>query len=121
MDATLQEIRTPLVVLQFYHLGDSYPLSEYSAADNVWMAWQFDRPDRAAGLVQAFRRANSTSVSARYKLRGLDPDSRYIVSDLDADQPRQVTGRELIEDGLSIAISEKPGAALMTYRKASVR
>lgn len=103
------------------YFGDFYPLSEYSAADSVWMAWQFDRPDRAAGLIQAFRRRNCPSVSARYKLLGLDPDARYVVSDLDADQPHQMTGRELMEDGLSIAIREKPGAALMTYRKASAK
>jgi alpha-galactosidase len=104
-----------------YYFGDFYPLSEYSTADNVWMAWQFDRPDRAAGLIQAFRRPNCRSVSARYKVLGLDPDARYVVSDLDADQPHLMTGRELMEAGLSIAVREKPGAALLTYRKASAK
>jgi alpha-galactosidase len=98
--------------------GDFYPLLEYSTADDVWMAWQFDRPDLSAGLIQAFRRSNCPYVSARCKLCALEPDARYIVSDLDADGPREMTGRELMEKGLSITIPEKSGAALISYKKA---
>jgi len=142
-----EEIRTPLVVLQFYqgdwdvrnkefpfdhakkfldqwrsvvhyYFGDFYPLGEYSTGDGVWMAWQFDRPDLAAGLIQAFRRPNCAQASTRVKLRSLEPDARYLVSDLDADRPRQMSGRELTANGLVIVIPDKPGAALITYRKA---
>jgi alpha-galactosidase len=101
-----------------YYFGDFYPLSEYSTANNIWMAWQFDRPDRAGGLVQAFRRPNCPYVAAQYKLRGLEPDARYIVSDLDAAAPKEISGRELMEQGLLITIPEKPAAALVTYRRA---
>ena len=81
------------------------------------MAWQFDRPDRAAGLIQAFRRPDCPNVSAQYKLRSLDPDARYTIADLDTDQHTQMTGRELMEHGLLITIPEAPGAALITYRQ----
>jgi hypothetical protein len=57
-------------------------------------------------------------VSARYRLRALEPVARYIVSDLDTKQTAQMTGRELMEDGLLIAIQEVPGAALVTYKRA---
>jgi alpha-galactosidase len=39
-----------------YYLGDFYPLSSYSLENDVWMVWQFDRPDLGEGVVQAFRR-----------------------------------------------------------------
>ena len=99
------------------YFGDFYPLSDYSTADNVWAAWQFDRPDLSAGLVQAFRRPNCPYVSAQYKLRGLEADARYVVNDLDNDRPQEMTGRELMDKGLLIAIPEKPGAVLITYQK----
>jgi hypothetical protein len=81
------------------------------------MAWQFDRPDLAAGLIQAFRRPDSPYVSAQYKLRALEPEARYLVSDWDTDPPRPMTGRELMEQGLLITLPQQPGAALITYEK----
>jgi alpha-galactosidase len=100
-----------------YYWGDFWPLSEYSTANTVWMAWQFDRPDLAAGLIQAFRRPDSPYVSAQYKLRALEPEARYLVSDWDTDPPRPMTGRELMEQGLLITLPQQPGAALITYEK----
>ena len=99
------------------YFGDFYPLSDHSTADNVWMAWQFDRPDRAGGLIQAFRRPNCPYVSAQYRLRGLDADVRYVVTDIDTAASQEMTGRELMENGLLIAIAQRPGAALWTYQK----
>jgi alpha-galactosidase len=110
------------------YFGDFYPLGEYSTSSGVWMAWQFDRPRPslaggragapAGGLIQAFRRPDCPYVSAQYKLRSLEPAARYIVSDLDTGQERQMTGRDLMEDGLLITIPERPGAALLTYKRA---
>jgi alpha-galactosidase len=101
------------------YFGDFYPLSEHSTADNVWAAWQFDRPDLSAGVVQAFRRAQCPYVTARYKLRSLEAGAFYEVTDLDTNRPQVMSGRELLEDGLLIAIAEAPGAALVSYRKAT--
>jgi alpha-galactosidase len=100
------------------YFGDFYPLWEYSTADNIWAAWQFDRPDRDAGLIQAFRRPNCPYISARYRLRGLKADARYVITDLDSSQQRTMTGRELMESGLPITIQQQPGAALITYKRA---
>jgi alpha-galactosidase len=51
--------------------GDFYPLTSYSTANNVWMAFQFDCPEQGVGVVQAFRRAESPCEAIRVKLRGL--------------------------------------------------
>jgi alpha-galactosidase len=98
-------------------LGDYYPLTSYSLAPDVWMAWQFDRPEVGQGLVQVFRRVDSIYEAARLRLRGLDAAATYTVTDLDRDTSTTLTGRELLDEGLPVEMRERPGAALITYRK----
>ncbi len=100
-----------------YYAGDFHPLGDYSAADGVWLAWQFDRPDLGRGVVQAFRRAASPCLTAEYRLRGLEPDAAYVLTDADSGQTWQATGRELGESGLRLTIAARPGAALIEYRR----
>ncbi len=99
-------------------LGDYYPLTDYSVARDSWIAWQFDRPDLGAGMVQAFRREESPYEVLRVKLRGLDPKARYVVTDLDRRQPVEMTGRQLAEAGLAVAVEQQPGSAVIAYRRA---
>ena len=101
-----------------YYCGDYYPLMPYSLENTVWIAWQFDRPDLGEGVVQAFRRAESFYESARLKLRGLDPDGRYALTQFDVQGSSEMTGRELMETGLAISIKDQPGAAIITYKRA---
>jgi len=103
--------------IQSCYLGDYYPLSPYSQALDIWMAWQFHRPDRSEGLVQAFRRDRSFYESARLKLRGLEASARYRVVNLDAPAATEMSGAELMEKGLPISIAQQPGAAIVTYQK----
>jgi alpha-galactosidase len=99
------------------YYGDYYPLTSYTTANDVWLAWQFDRSDTGEGMVQAFRRPQSPFESARLKLRGLDPEARYMVRDLDQPQGTATTGRELTESGLLVSIKQRPGAVVITYRR----
>jgi len=48
----------------------------------VWLAWQFDVPEKGEGMVQAFRREQSPYKSVRFPLRGLEADAQYQVSDV---------------------------------------
>ena len=97
--------------------GDYYPLTPYSLEDDTWMAWQFDRPDLSRGAVQAFRRAGSVYEAARFRLRGLQPEAQYTVRDVDAPEPTEVNGRELMEKGLYVAITDRPSAVILTYER----
>jgi alpha-galactosidase len=99
------------------YYGDYYPLTSYSTANDAWMAWQFDRPESGEGMVQAFRRPNSSIESERFKLRGLDPAARYVVTNLDVSGQTEVTGRELMENGLLISLKAQPDAALIAYQR----
>ncbi|MDP4292547.1 MAG: alpha-galactosidase, partial [Bacteroidota bacterium] len=42
------------VSIRDYYLGDDYPLTPYSQAQDVWMAWQLNCPENGEGMVQAF-------------------------------------------------------------------
>ena len=99
------------------YLGDFYPLTSYSTGKDTWMAWQFNCPEKGNGVVQAFRRDKCIFETGRLKLFGLDANSRYEVVDLDRGKRQQFDGRTLMEKGLSVTISDQPGAAVITYRK----
>jgi alpha-galactosidase len=97
--------------------GDFWPLTPYSLANNVWLAWQFDRPEVGEGVVQVFRRAENARESARFTLRGLEPNAVYVLTNLDVAGTTVKTGRELMNGGLFVVLKDKPGAAIITYKK----
>lgn len=99
--------------------GDYYPLTPYSPDSDVWMAWQFDRPEADQGMVQAFRRENCIFEAARFKLKGLDPDAVYEVKDLDSGTVIRTKGSELLDKGLRIELTQSPDSAIITYKKVS--
>jgi alpha-galactosidase len=101
-----------------YYFGDYYPLTAYSLDQTVWMAWQFDAPEKGAGVIQAFRRGESVYEVARFRLRGLEPGSRYVLTDVDSGLAQTLSGRELQDKGLAVTITEQPGSAVITYVKA---
>ena len=97
------------------YCGDYYPLTPYSRAKDVWIAWQFDRPEAGAGMVQAFRRADCPDAAIRLKLRGLKPDARYELKRLDDSSTTVLTGDQLMTEGLSVSSPQSPSAAIFTY------
>jgi alpha-galactosidase len=115
--ATLRRLCQQWRDLGPYYFGDYYPLTPYSLDPAHWMAWQFDRPDLGEGMMQVFRRADSVYEAARFPLRGLEPDARYTVADLDAPAATEMTGRELWEKGLLVRIADRPGAVVIRYQK----
>ncbi len=99
------------------YLGDFYPLTLYNLGQDAWMAWQFDRPETGAGMIQAFRREKCIFESGRLKLFGLDPEANYELIDLDRNESQHATGRELMERGLLVTIPSQPGAVLLHYQR----
>ena len=100
------------------YAGDYYPLTPYSLENTAWIAWQFDRPEVGEGMVQVFRRAASIYRAVDMVLRGLDRDARYRITDLDApDKPREMTGADLLGNGLPVEIATRPGSVTYTYKR----
>ncbi|HUW33185.1 MAG TPA: alpha-galactosidase [Planctomycetota bacterium] len=97
--------------------GDYYPLSEWNNREDGRLAWQFDRPEQGDGIVQAFRRPDYAEASQTLRLRGLDPAATYEVTNLDEDGSTKASGKDLMERGLTVEIRDKPGAAVIVYRR----
>jgi alpha-galactosidase len=97
------------------YYGDFYPLTTWSRDNTAWMAWQFDRPEQDAGLVQVFRRESSPYETARFKLRGLKPDTTYRLQAHYGGTVTRMRGGELMTNGLAVAIAEQPGVEILTY------
>jgi alpha-galactosidase len=100
-----------------YYYGDYYPLTAYNTGNDTWVAWQFDRPEHGDGMVQVFRRPDSSFEVARFRLHGLDPSSQYKVANLDVPGTKRMTGQELMEQGLGVEIKDQPGSAVFTYER----
>ena len=97
--------------------GDYYPLTPYSLKPDQWIAWQFNRPEQGDGVVQAFRRGQCEPAAQTYRLRGLDPAATYEVTDFDVAGTTMASGKDLMDKGLAVEIKDKPGAAVIVYRR----
>lgn len=113
----LRKLLKEYVALRPNLFGDFYPLTAYSRDAHAWMAWQCDRSDLGQGMVQVFRRAECADASQVYRLHALNPDDMYSVTNVDDGQSKKVYGKTLMDEGLSVAISEQPGAAIIAYRR----
>jgi alpha-galactosidase len=113
----LRRMLGELAEVRRYFLGDFYPLLSFSLADDVWAAWQFDRPDLSEGMVLALRRSASPFTAMIPRLHGLDPQAEYELRDLDSGQVRRLTGQTLCDCGVEIEIGQAPGSRLLVYRR----
>ncbi|HAK95296.1 MAG TPA: hypothetical protein DCM87_09900 [Planctomycetes bacterium] len=104
-----------------YMVGDFYPLAPHDASEEAWFAYQFHRPDLEAGMAMAFRRAACAADSARLKLRGVAPEARYAIRNVDTGARAEATGREMREEGVLFSIPDRPGSALVIYEPAPPR
>ncbi|MBI3852899.1 MAG: alpha-galactosidase [Verrucomicrobia bacterium] len=95
--------------------GDYYPLTPYSRSNNVWMAWQFDRPDLGEGHAQIFRRTNSPIATMSFPLQGLEPEQTYEVEDFDKAEKSSVSGKDLMKTGLTVTLGPR-GSAIFQYK-----
>jgi alpha-galactosidase len=99
------------------YYGDYFPLTEYSTATNVWIAWQLNRPETGEGFVQAFRREDSPFEAAKLPLHGLDPSSQYMVQNLEDKSEATFSGKSLMQNGLPVTLTVRPSSAEFVYRK----
>ncbi|MGZ5505420.1 MAG: NPCBM/NEW2 domain-containing protein [Limisphaerales bacterium] len=96
-------------------LGDYYTLTPYSRSNDAWIGWQFDRPEEGDGMIQVFRRGESIFRQADLRLRGLEPQKTYVVTNMDTHESVKRKGQELMEQGFVVDIPQRPEAALFSY------
>jgi len=104
--------------LRPYYYGDYYPLTftDQMTSDNVWLAYQQNRPENGDGIIMAFRRKNCANESVTVKLRGIDPKINYELTDEDTQRKTVVSGEKLI-NGYELKQKNKPGSVLIWYKK----
>lgn len=100
-----------------WYYGDYAPLTPYTQADDTWIAWQFHRPEKGDGVVQAFRRPASPNSTVRLKLRWLDLNARYRVTTIEGEPVGTYTGMALMEEGLPVTLPNRPQAGVLEYRR----
>jgi alpha-galactosidase len=95
---------------------DYYPLTPFNDTENTWMAWQFNDYKTSTGIIQVFKRGESTETTQTYYLSGLDANASYIVTDIDTNEPAVFTGLELMTNGFTVNIEEVYTAKIFTYK-----
>ena len=98
-------------------LGDYYPLTPYSLHSNQWIAWQFNRPEHGDGMIQAFRRDSCEQSTMTFHFNRLNKEAYYNVTNFDIEGSKKISGRLLMEKGLTVEIKEKPGSAVIVYKE----
>jgi alpha-galactosidase len=99
--------------------SDFYPLTEFSLENDVWMAFQFDRPAAGSGVVLVFRRPDAPATAMRFTLHGLDAGRQYRIDNFDQSRTDLLPGKNLMDEGLEVLLLEAPGAAIVKYERQS--
>lgn len=78
-----------------FYMGDFYQLTnETGAGNDIWCAWQCDRPDQNAGFAMIFRRGDATEESRAFQLGGIDSSAKYSIEFYDGTE-KTVKGSQL--------------------------
>lgn len=114
MQSALNEIKS----LRPYYLEDFYPLTglQDHTPDNVWLAYQLNRPSDDTGIVMAFRRKDNQQSEIEVKLRGLLPDATYEVINADSGEVITTTGADLMQS-LKLKLEKPYSSLLLRYKK----
>jgi len=127
-------LNTGTTAYAFYSLEDP--------ADTHWTGYQFHQPAARTGVMVLFRRTGSEKDTAQFRLQNLDEKASYDFtlwqavnwdgqSVLDHIQPvadpatvlnpdvGQKTGRQLMDDGLSVQITQVPQVLWIVYQQKS--
>lgn len=92
-----------------------YPLTPFAEEETVWMAWQYNDASDSTGIVQVFKRTESTQREAVYYLNGLEAETTYKVTDIDTGDSVEMTGKALMCDGIKITLQQDFAAEIFYY------
>jgi len=111
----LKKVIEEVKMLRPLYNGDFYPLTPINLNEDVWCAWQFDRPELGRGFAMFFRRPKTAQASFEADLHGLDRNTSYEVDFADIARVQTLTGDQLAH--LRVEIPTAPGSLLVSYRR----
>ena len=113
----MQKVLAEYKVLRPYFMEDYYPLTGLCdlTGDDVWLAYQLNRPSDKSGIVVGFRRKDNKQTSIEVKLRGLDPTTNYVVRNENDGKEQTLSGEQLAE-GITLTLEKPLDSILLKYR-----
>jgi alpha-galactosidase len=104
--------------LRPFYYGDYYPLTgtENITQDNIWLAYQLNRPSNGDGIIIAFRRKDCSEESVTVKLNGVNTNDKYMLFNEDTQVNETLSGKDL-KKGYTLKSVDKPGSLLIRYKK----
>ena len=105
-------------LLRPYFSCDFYPLENcgWSYERGGWAAYRYDRPEHNDGVIIAFRRSGSCCTASSYVLEGLCHDGIYTVTDIDTNEMREIPGKTLVTEGLTVTIPNRRESKVIIYK-----
>jgi len=103
---------------QKFWYGDFYPLTQCTLGPGALIAWQLHRSDLNAGIVLAFRHKECPYPALQAGLRGLDPQTTYLVDLFEEGMPivqRTLTGKQLTAS-FEMRMSRRGTSLLVRYK-----
>ena len=101
-----------------YFYADYYQLFEWESKADRWNGWEFYDPETASGYASVFCHEATTNLTETVKLKGLDPEKTYHITDFDGLIDVTATGARLMEQGITVTVPEKPYAVVMLINPA---
>jgi hypothetical protein len=65
--------------------------------------------------VQVFRREHAPYETANFTLHGLKEDTMYAFTDIDSDETTTFSGKEILQNGWFVTMSQKRSAKIYKY------
>lgn len=103
-----------------YFYEDYYPLSGSDnvdiTADNIWLVYQLHRPSDGTGYIVGFRRAQSPDNTYSVKMKGLNPEKSYRLTNKDTGSVLVKKGSELAQC-LELILDQPQSSILMKFEE----
>ncbi len=106
-------------VIRDYFYADYYQLVEWDARADRWNAWEFYDPETASGYASIFCHEATGTLSETFRLKGLDPEKQYHITDFDGLVDVTMSGKDLMEKGITVTVPEKPYAVILLINPAT--
>jgi alpha-galactosidase len=99
-----------------YFYEDYYPLSGVGdiTKDDIWLAYQLNKPSDGTGYILAFRRDKNMQSTYDVRLSGLQPNKTYVLQNKDTGETIKRTGQELAA-GLTLTLDKPRTSLLIRY------
>lgn len=107
--------------LREYMTGDYYILSQGVGDQLKWQnaTYEYYRPEEGDGFLMIFRPAYCSQSKQVYQLKGLEAEATYSLYVTETDKTVVATGRELMENGLTVRLKKENTSLLIRIEKQS--